>query len=587
MPILKNIQKKIEKIISEIIPEVEKEKITVEMTNNVTHGEITTNAAMILAKKLKVSLISLAQKIKEEIAEKDGIKKVEIAGAGFINITFEKELWQEELKDIVNLGNKYAANSIISVDEKQCNRPTMHIEFVSANPTGPMHAGHVRNAVLGDTIASLLRKVGYNVYTEYYINDAGKQVEHLAHSVYLRYKEALGHTLPSNAFENDLYPGDYLIPIGKSIAQKDGDKWEKCTKETWLPVFCEMSINHMMDLIRDDLAELGVEMDCYTSEKKLAFDGKVQAVLDKLKQQDDVYEGILTPPKGMLVDDWEERRQLLFRSTKYGDDIDRPLMKSDDSWTYFATDIAYHFDKIQRGFTYLINVLGADHCGYVKRLTAAVKAISSNFTPVTLDVKLFQIVNFFENGQPVKMSKRAGTFITSHDIVQKVGKDATRFMMVSKHNNTVIDFDFKKVLEQSQDNPIFYVQYAHSRIYSVFKHASEIFPMLDEEAIKGCDDLKTLDKPEEIAVIRVLAAWPKIVEQAAVLLEPHRITNYLYDLAGEFHKLWNLGKTASTLRFVDQNDQNATKAKLFLLSGVATILRDGLELLGITPLYRM
>jgi arginyl-tRNA synthetase len=447
-----------------------------------------------------------------------------------------------------------------------------------------MHAGHVRNAILGDTIAALLKKVGYKVHKEYYINDAGRQVECLGRSVYLRYEEALGKQLPENAFEGDLYPGEYLIPIGQEIAQQHEGKWLNCPESTWLPLFQDFAVSAMMDLIRQDLADLGVVMDSYTSEKQLVKDGKVEQIIRQLEEQDDVYEGILTPPKGVVVDDWEERPQLLFRSTKYGDDVDRPLRKSDGLWTYFASDIAYHFDKIQRGFRNMINVLGADHCGYVKRITAATEAVSGGTAQLT--VKLFQIVNFFENGQPVKMSKRAGVFVSSRDIVQKVGKDVARFMMVSRSNSSVIDFDFQKAVAQSQDNPIFYIQYAHSRICSVFSHADETFPGINEE-VPQCDNLSFLGNAEEIALIRTMASWPQVIELAARALEPHRIANYLYTLASDFHRLWNFGKTSLHLRFVDKNNKDLTRAKLFLLSGVATILRDGLELLGVVPLQRM
>lgn len=555
--------------------------VQVEFTQDASHGEITTNAAMTFAKRLGVAPRVLASALVEEIRPLANITHVEIAGPGFINITLTSDVWLAELATIVRSGPAYAASEMGGGE-------LVHVEFVSANPTGPMHAGHVRNAVLGDAIASLLAKVGYKVYREYYINDAGGQVECLARSVYLRYQEALGTPISPNAFDGNLYPGIYLMPVGTAIARSDGEKWKDLDEAVWLPVFKVRAVEEMMKIIQHDLHELGVVMDCYTSEKALTEAGKVQKAIDVLQSQDDVYEGVLEQPKGHTIDDWESRPQLLFRATKYGDETDRPLRKSDGSWTYFAGDIAYHLDKFRRGFRNMVSVLGADHCGYVKRLTAAVSAITQGRG--ALEVKLFQIVNFFEHGQPVKMSKRAGTFITSEDIVSRVGKDATRFMMVSRHNSTIIDFDFEKVLEQSQDNPLFYIQYAYARICSVFRHVAEAFEGLTRESIatnppEGA--IAHLTHQSEIGIIRLLASWPKIVEQAASAREPHRITNYLYTLAGAFHNLWNQGKGTLELRFIDRNSRTITEAKLFLLCGVASILNDGLELLGITPVEEM
>ncbi|MDR0633055.1 MAG: arginine--tRNA ligase [Holosporales bacterium] len=579
MSVVGDLQKQIKGILNEFAQTpIGSDRVVVEITNDAAFGEITTNAAMVLAKDFRMPPLALAKKLLDAIGQIDFVKNVEIAGPGFINVTLHEWRWLEELKKIVTLGSLYTTPKLATGE-------AVHIEFVSANPTGPMHAGHVRNAILGDTIATLLKKVGYSVYKEYYINNAGKQVEFLGRSVYLRYKEALGQELPTNAFDGDLYPGEYLVPIGQDIARQYEGKWLDCPEHEWGPFFQDFTVNAMMDIIRQDLKDLGVVMDFYASEKQLITDGKVEKVVQQLTAQNDVYEGVLTPPKGVIVDDWEERPQLLFRATKYGDDVDRPLRKSDGLWTYFASDIAYHFDKIQRGFSNMINVLGADHCGYVKRITAATEAISQKTAKLT--VKLFQIVNFFENGQPIKMSKRAGVFVSSRDIVQKVGKDVARFMMVSRSNGSVIDFDFQKAIEQSQDNPIFYIQYAHSRICSVLNYAKEIFPGLGEEEARQCDDLSFLGNAEEMALIRTIAHWPEIIEQAAKALEPHRIANYLYTVANDFHRLWNFGKTSLHLRFVNRDSEAFTRAKLFLLSGVATVLRDGLELLGVVPLRRM
>ncbi|MDR0625393.1 MAG: arginine--tRNA ligase [Holosporales bacterium] len=574
-------------------------------------GEITTNAAMVLAKKLNTQPKALAELLKNALTQRSEVDFVDIAGPGFINITLKKEAWLSELDDIVRNGDFPAVAG-------QINESPIHIEFVSANPTGPMHAGHVRNAIFGDTIASLLEKMGHKVHREYYINDAGKQIEALGKSLYWRYMEARGQTVEQT---DDMYPGEYLAKLGQKVADDYWDMWRVYPYEECLEEFKEIAVSSMMNLIRRDLAELDVHMDYYASEKAIIEAGKVDEAIQLLERQGDVYTGVLTPPKGVdSVEDWEERPQMLFKATKYGDDMDRPLRKSDGTWTYFATDIAYQMDKMQRGFRKLINVFGADHCGYVKRITAATKAIAkglglaifqgsfSDFASsslvransgklgqesdeVLMEVKLFQIVNFFENGQPIKMSKRAGTFITSRDIVNKVGMGATRFMMVSRHNDTVIDFDFQKVLELSQDNPIFYIQYAHSRICSVFRNVAKVFPDLG----RGLEFSKewpfsALGKDlaeDEIAIVRRLSSWPKILEQAAVFLEPHRISSFLYTLATDFHRLWTLGKRSSAARFINEQDKELTIAKITLLQAVAVVLRSGLGVLGIATMYRM
>lgn len=553
-------------------------KIAVEPSQRTQHGEVATNAALVVAKRLSQPPRVLAESLAKRLSALDVVDKVDIAGPGFVNLTLKPEAWGNELLTLVQQGEAYAK---AAVGQGQ----TIHIEFVSANPTGPMHTGHVRNAVYGDALASLYAKVGYKVYKEYYINDAGNQVDCLARSVYLRYKEALGQTLSEEAFQGDVYPGEYLVPVGKNLAQRDGDRWLEKPEEEWLPELKVFAVQSMMDLIRKDLAELGVVMDHYTSEKALTEVGKIQQAIQILQKRGDIYTGTLTPPKGKLPEDWEERPQLLFRSTKYGDEIDRPLQKSNGDWTYFAGDLAYHLDKFQRGFTNLVDVMGMDHCGYVTRLQSAVTAITDG--KAHLKVELFQLVNFFENGVPVKMSKRAGTFITSEDVVKRVGKDATRFIMLSRHHGTVLDFDFQKVLEASQDNPVFYVQYAHARICSVFRHAQAVFPDLTEEAMRGAPTLAQLPLSEEISVIRCLAQWPQTVVQAASTQEPHRIVNYLCELAGAFHSLWNQGKERQQLRFVDSENREATASKLVLLTGIATVLRDGLKLVGVEPISEM
>jgi arginyl-tRNA synthetase len=561
-----------------VAPSFDVSKIHVEITREKEHGEISTNIALVLAKTMHTSPKDLAKTFLPALGSWPEIHHIEIAAAGFINMTLRELVWERELKNIVKKGKEYA--------EQPFKNENIHVEFVSANPTGPMHTGHVRNAVFGDVLAALLQKIGYNVHKEYYVNDAGSQVDCLARSVFLRYQEALGVALPAQAFQGDVYPGNYLIPVGHALAKQEGARWLNQPENYWLPFFKDFSIHAMMTLIQDNLQELGIIMDEYTSEKSIVERGKLDEALAILKTNDDIYTGILTQPKGKKGEDWEERPQTLFRATKYGDESDRPLKKSDGSWTYFASDIAYHLDKYQRGFSRLINVLGADHCGYVTRLKAATQAVTQG--KAHLEIKLFQIVNFFEKGEPVKMSKRSGHFITSHEVVDRVGKEATRFMMISKHHGTTIDFDFQKVLEMSLDNPLFYIQYAHARICSVFRYATSVFPHLTETFVKQNVDSAVLAlNPTEISVVKWLASWPKTVEQAAIHCEPHRLAHYLYGLAGEFHGLWNQGKSDLALRFVDVNQELTTFAKLVLLSGVAVILRDGLELLGIQPIQEM
>lgn len=584
VPLLQNLQKRLVETVEGVAKDVFQaeavnvSKVTLGPTQQPHHGDLATNAAMVLAKQLHVNPQQFAQALAIRLAEFPEVQTAEVAGVGFVNLTLSPEAWTDELRTILANGETYAKAELGKGE-------TVHIEFVSANPTGPMHTGHVRNAIYGDALASLYEKVGYKVYCEYYVNDAGNQVDCLARSVYLRYLEALGQTLPPDAFQGDVYPGDYLVSVGRALVERDGDRWMGKSENEWLAPLKEFAVQAMMTVIRKDLQDLGVVMDYYASEKGLTEAGKIQEALEILKKHGDIYTGTLTPPKGKLPDDWEERPQLLFKSTKYGDEIDRPLQKSDGSWTYFAGDLAYHLDKFQRGFTKLVTVMGMDHCGYVTRLKAAVSAITGG--QATLDVELFQLVNFFENGVPVKMSKRAGTFITSEDVVERVGKDATRFMMLSRHHGTILDFDFQKVLEMSQDNPVFYVQYAHARICSVFRHAQTVFADLTEENVLRMTTFAPLKEAAEIAVIRRLALWPQTVLLAAQAKEPHRIVNYLVELAGDFHSLWNLGKEHTQLRFVDPQDHDATASKLALLAGVVTVLRDGLRLIKVEPLEEM
>ncbi|MCX7338570.1 MAG: arginine--tRNA ligase [Alphaproteobacteria bacterium] len=552
-------------------------KFMVEPTRDPVHGDIATNVGMVLAKPLGINPRELAQKIAQKLGALDCVEKTDVAGPGFINLKLTDSFWHDQLWELLDQGLNYG-DSTIGQGQK------LNVEFVSVNPTGPLHTGHGRNAVLGDAIASLLQKVGYDVFREYYVNDAGGQINALARSVHLRYQEALGHEISPSSFTEGMYGGDYLVPLGKALAEKYGSQWLDCPESEWLEIFRIYSVDAMMKDIRSDLASLGVCMDIYTSERELVKAGLIEETLKILEEQGDVYKGVLTPPKGFVVDDWEERPQTLFRATTYGDDIDRPLCKSDGSWTYFAGDIAYHVDKVRRGFYHMVNVMGADHSGYVKRQLAAVKAATQGAG--NLEIKICQMVNFLDNGVPVRMSKRAGVFITISDVIDRVGKDATRFMMISRHQDMPVDFDFVKVLEESKDNPIFYIQYAHARICSVLRHSKTVFPDLDLTDINAAP-LKILTDDSELSMIRILADWPRQVELAAQVREPHRVATFLHDVASQFHSLWNKGKDNTHLRFIDPSDQEATKARLALITGVKSVIAGGLTLLGIKPVEEM
>ena len=460
----------------------------------------------------------------------------------------------------------------------------VNVEYVSANPTGPMHVGHGRGAVVGDALASLLAKAGFAVHREYYINDAGAQVDILGRSLYLRYREALGEEI--GAIPEGLYPGDYLIDAARALVERDGDRWLGRPESEWLGPLRDFAIEQMMALIRDDLALLGVHHDCFASERQLVDAGAIDECLAALDQRELIYTGVFEPPKGKTPDDWEPRPQTLFRATQFGDDVDRPLKKSDGSWTYFAADIAYHRDKFRRGFANLIDVWGADHGGYVKRMQAAVRAVTDG--EAALDVKICQLVNLFDEGVPVRMSKRAGTFVTLREVVDEVGKDVFRFMMLTRRNDQALDFDFAKVTEQSKDNPVFYVQYAHARAASVMRHAAEAFSpeTLTDQALVAAP-LDRLTDPAELALIRQLAQWPRLVESAAEAHEPHRIAFYLQEVAAQFHMLWNKGRDEATLRFILASDPDLTRARLALVRGVAIVIASGLAVLGVKPVEEM
>lgn len=547
-------------------------RLTCEPPRDASHGDVATNAAMVLCKQAKMKPRDLAEILAAEITKIDHVTSVEVAGPGFINIRLAQDFWNARLRDVLNAGTNWGNSD---VGEGQA----VNVEYVSANPTGPMHVGHGRGAVVGDALALLLSKAGYKVTKEYYINDAGAQVDVLARSAYLRYREAFGETIE---IPEGLYPGDYLVPVGEKLKNTYGDKWLNAEEADYLDGIKRFSINAMMDLIREDLAALGVTHDVFSSEKELVENGGVDAAISYLEERGLIYTGVLEPPKGKKPEDWEPRPQLLFKASQYGDDVDRPLKKSDGSGTYFASDIAYHFDKFKRGSDQLIDVMGADHGGYVKRMKAAVKAMSDG--KAELDIKLAQMVNLMDNGEPVKMSKRAGTFITLREVIDKVGKDVVRFIMLTRKNDAQLEFDFAKVTEQSKDNPVFYVQYAHARCHSVFRKAEEEFDNLDQSVANlARADLSLLNDESELSLMRQMAEWPRLIEAAAESHEPHRVTYYLYDLASEFHSLWNKGTGDVSLRFLHADNLELTKARLALLKAVSFVIASGLLVLGVEP----
>lgn len=551
--------------------------VTAEPPRDASHGDVSTNAAMVIAKTAKKNPAELAKIIAEKIKSIAVVESVSVAGAGFINMTLKPYIWQDVLLGIMQEGVGYG-NSDLGKGEK------VNIEYVSANPTGPMHIGHARGAVYGDALALLLLKAGFNVTKEYYINDAGSQIDVLAKSSYLRYKEALGQDI--GQIPEGLYPGEYLKVVGESLASKYERELLNLKEEEWLPIVREFAVTTMLVFIKDDLAKLGIYHDIFVSEKAIQNGGKIEKGLKILQEKGLLYKGILEAPKGKQPDDWEPREQTLFKSTDFGDDVDRALKKSDDSYTYFASDIAYHLDKYERGFKKMVIVLGADHGGYVKRLKSAVKAISGG--EASLDVKISQLVNFMEDGKPMKMSKRAGTFTTVRDVLDEVGKDVVRFIMLTRKNDAVLDFDLKLVKEQSKDNPVFYVQYASARANSVIRNALQECP----EAVKMAkelskDVLALLDSKEELALIKTMAAWPRVLESAAIANEPHRVAFYLQELASCFHTLWNKGKDEAVLRFIIKDDKKITAARLILLESMINVIASGLFIFNIEPAREM
>jgi len=549
------------------------DNVTVEPPRDASHGDMATNAAMVLAKPAGLKPRDIADALAARLATDDRITAAEVAGPGFLNLRLSASLWQGVISAVLKAGTDFGRSTM--GENKKVN-----VEYVSANPTGPLHVGHTRGAVFGDALASMLDFAGFDVTREYYINDGGAQVDVLARSVYLRYLEAHGQEV---AFEDGTYPGDYLIATGEALKAKVGDAYVAKGEDVWLQDIREFATEAMMDLIRSDLAQLGIKMDRFFSEKSLYGSGLIEKSIKSLEDKGLIYEGVLEPPKGKKPEDWEPREQTLFKSTEHGDDVDRPVKKSDGAWTYFAPDIAYHFDKVERGYDLLIDVFGADHGGYVKRMKAAVSALSGGTVP--LDIKLTQLVKLFKDGEPFKMSKRAGTFVTLRDVVDQVGSDVTRFVMLTRKNDAPLDFDFAKVLEQSRDNPVFYVQYAHARVNSVLRKAVEAGVAVDDATLAAAD-LTLISHESELTLAAKLAEWPRLLETAARSNEPHRIAFYLYELAGEFHGLWNRGNELPELRFL-QDDPKASQAKIALARSAAVVIAAGLGILGVEPAEEM
>ena len=551
--------------------------VAVEPPRDASHGDIATNAALVLAKQARMKPRAIAELLAPRLQTHADIENVDIAGPGFINLRLSAAFWQGQVKSILKAGPDYGASTMGGGEP-------VNVEYVSANPTGPLHVGHTRGAVFGDALANLLSVAGYNVTKEYLINDAGGQIDVLARSAYLRYCEAHGRDI--GTIPEGLYPGDYLVPVGQMLKEKYGDKWLDTDESEWIATIRDESVAAMMDLIRADLAVLGVEQEVFFSETTLHKSDRINAVIDDLRTRGHIYEGVLEPPKGKTPDDWEAREQTLFRATDFGDDVDRALQKSNGDFTYFGADIAYHYDKYQRGFKTMINVWGADHGGYVKRMQAAVKGLADDGD---LDVKICQLVRLYRDGEPFKMSKRSGNFITMRDVVDEVGRDVTRFIMLTRKNDAPLDFDFAKVTEQSKDNPVFYVQYAHARIFSVLNNkAAAVFPGIDtsDDALLTAD-LTLLADESEIALIKHCAAWPRLVEAAAEAHEPHRVAFFLYDLAAEFHSLYNKGNDTPSLRFVIEGNQAVTLARMALIRSAALIIASGLKILGVKPVEEM
>ena len=551
--------------------------VTTEVPRDPAHGDIATNAAMVLARQAQSKPRELAEKLASALARRTEVQAAEVAGPGFINLRLEDGFWHDRLRDALNAGAAYGDSEIGGLEK-------FNVEYVSANPTGPLHVGHVRGAVFGDALANLLKKAGFDVAKEYYVNDAGAQIDILARSLHLRYRQAHGEDIAE--MPEGMYPGDYMIDVAQALKAKDGARWLEVAEEEWLEPLRRFAVDALMQVVRGDLASLDIEQDVFFSESSLYRSGRIDEALDVLREKDLIYIGVLDPPKGKKTEDWEPRPQTLFRATAYGDDVDRPMKKSDGSWTYFAADIAYHYDKYQRGFCRMINVLGADHGGYVKRMKAAVRALSAD--RAELDIRICQLVRVLRDGVPVRMSKRAGDFVTLQELVREVGRDVVRFIMLTRKNDAPLDFDFAKVTEQSKDNPVFYVQYAHARVKSVLRNVARDLSAVDSErsALLRAD-LSRLGDSSELALIKQIAQWPRQVEAAALAFEPHRIAFYLYDLASSFHALWNKGNDDPGLRFMMPDDLELTSARLAMIVALADVIASGLAVLGVEPVDEM
>ena len=551
--------------------------LNVERVKNIKHGDLATNIAMIMSGKIKKPAKEIAKKISKSLEKIKGVDSVSIAGPGFINIKMKDDFWFKELVQILKKGEEYAKSKI-------GKRKKVNIEFVSANPTGPMHIGHARGAIIGDVLASMFENADYDVTREFYVNDAGSQINDLTHSVYYRYLESLGSK--PKKFPKGFYPGKYLIKLAEMIKKKYGNQLKDVDKKAWFPKIKEFSIEYILDLIKADLSNLGITFDQFISEQSLLEKETVEKTMKMLKKKDLIYVGKLANPKGSSDEKWEQRSQLLFKSTRFGDDMDRTLKKQNGSWTYFASDISYHLDKYDRGFNKMINIWGVDHGGYVKRIKAAVKALTDG--KGDLDILLCQLVKLKEGNNPLKMSKREGNFVGLDEVLKKVGKDVLRFIMLTRKNDVSLDFDFKKVTEKTKDNPVFYVQYAHARCNSVFRMAKEMLPSVDlskEELIKAKHNL--LKNDIEISLIKLLAEWPNILEKSRKMLEPHRCVFFLNDLASLFHSFWSMGKDNEKLRFIIPGNIELTKARMSLIYGVMTIISSALKIFGVKPVKEM
>ena len=577
MNIYKKYEDKLTTALKSIQDDFDTSRVVVEQPRDPSHGDMATNAAMVLCKQAGKNPRALAEELLPLIKEMDGVKDAEIAGPGFINFRLKQGVWADLLHLILDNGISYG-------DTNVGQGQPVNIEYVSANPTGPMHAGHTRGAVIGDTLANLLDKAGYDVTREYYFNDAGTQVDVLARTAHLRYREALGEDIGD--IPDGLYPGDYMKEVGQALADRDGDKWLNVPEDVWLPEVRKFSVDLMINMIRKDLALIGIEHSVFTNERDIVENGTLETAFDFLEGRDLIYTGTLPPPKGKEMEDWEPVPLILFRSSKFGDQQDRALKKRDGTWAYIMPDIAYHYDKIKRGFNLMINVLGKDHAGYQERLEPTIDAFSDG--DAKLKVIYNAIVKVFKNGELVRFSKRSGNIITLREMVEEVGADVVRFFMMTRTPDAEMEFDFDKVVEQSKDNPVFYVQYAHARCSSVMRNAAEMFPDLDlsAENLKTAE-LNRIEDEDTLRLIQVMAMWPKMVESAAEAFEPHRIAFYLNDLASEFHSLWAKGRDDMSLRFLDEKDPKGSAARLALVRGVMTVLASGLAIMGVTPVEEM